>query len=237
MEEETEGNRVVELKNLGGEIKTKEKTEEEMKTAYERSLKNNFLDEIPVACPHCGECCHHEVIDNFINYNQGDSIIDPHVHLNIVFKCKTCEHQFALRAHVNEENLYYGDLNDGHIEDMGANTQEILREGGVLDGFFSEYRGREDIENYPKRGEMWTSGDKKRVWGNLFLDDGYYICVVKTLEKSLHKDDDKQALKSLVEMIGVERREIWEAANKMLDDKPTEEIFTYLKEEAAKIVY
>ena len=112
------------------------------------------LDRIPAACPHCGECCHHKVVDSYINHNRGDSMIDPHVHLNIIYKCYKCEQQFALRAHIYNDELYYGDLNDGHIEDMGDNTQERLSEGGVLDGFFSEYRGRENIENYLKRGKV-----------------------------------------------------------------------------------
>ena len=193
------------------------------------------LDRIPAACPHCGECCHHKVVDSYINYNRGDSMIDPHVHLNIIYQCYTCEQQFALRAYIPEGSLYYGDhVVGGAVEDESCETQERLDVGDVPDGFFRE-KGDIHDSRYRNRHGISRNVDAKYVFGPLSLYDGYYICVVKSLEQSELSSDAKKTLKEIVETIGV-TREIWVASNKMIaENKSAEEIFSYLKKESRKL--
>lgn len=95
--------------------------------------KNQNLDRIRIFCPYCTREEVH-VIDSFVNYNPGDSLVSQHLHVNLLCKCNECAGIFAIRGLSYSKNLYYADLSESGITDMSEETAKRLNAGDVVPG-------------------------------------------------------------------------------------------------------
>ncbi|KKL85467.1 hypothetical protein LCGC14_1954410 [marine sediment metagenome] len=95
-------------------------------------IKEDGLGALPMSCKICDA---NEVYpeDSGIHYNEGDSLIPAHLHVNLIYRCAACQGRFAVRGHLFPQRLYYGDITaDGVVVDdaQGAYGQDdVLRAG------------------------------------------------------------------------------------------------------------
>lgn len=85
-----------------------------------------------LACEFC-DSTKAELSEASTNYSPGDSLIEPHAHINAVYTCEN-GHEFVMRGYVHITKFYYGDFDaDYGIIDMGPKKQaEAPRDSGVI---------------------------------------------------------------------------------------------------------
>ena len=77
------------------------------------------ISELPMVCMFCPST-KVEVQDSWVNYNGGDDVIKPHLHVNLLYQCDAQCRPFVVRAEIARGELYYGDIAaDNGIHDTG----------------------------------------------------------------------------------------------------------------------
>ncbi|KKM00503.1 hypothetical protein LCGC14_1803750 [marine sediment metagenome] len=117
------------------------------------------LGYLPVNCKHCSAGVVN-LEESGLNWNGGDSVIHPHLHVNLVYRCADCDAQFVVRGRLFPADLYYGDLQaDGLILDESPETQSARRqmlglcyEGSKQEGRSVLRTGQSIIEGAPAHG-------------------------------------------------------------------------------------
>ena len=93
-------------------------------------IKEDGLGALPMSCKICDA---NEVYpeDSGIHYNEGDSLIPAHLHVNLIYRCAACQGRFAVRGRLSPQALSYGDITaDGVVvDDWQEPDQDVFKAG------------------------------------------------------------------------------------------------------------
>ena len=98
-------------------------------------------------CKYC-ESVRCTLIKTTINANPGDSLIVPHVHINIFYRCCGCHKDFVVRMMLGIpeyfDKLFYGDLSNGFAcEHPSGKEDYVMNRWEGLRNYIQWYKERE----------------------------------------------------------------------------------------------